>query len=170
MSEDQKRKVEPFVGREDAVEAERKRVPNPEKVKPDDYPLVKALNRLADVFEAGFAQLAHQLCRLADNKESIVPLKKEAPVPTPKAKSPEAPTAPAVPTPPTDRLGEIKASFSQELENMLKFEDMGDYIEIAPRRFLGSDNFAKIASIVRNLGGEYISAGKESHFKVAKAK
>jgi len=37
---------------------------------------------------------------------------------------------------------------------------------IKPRQFLGSENFAKIASTVRGIGGEYISAGKESHFRV----
>jgi hypothetical protein len=60
----------------------------------------------------------------------------------------------------------IREAFSSDLEEMLIFEEAGDYIVIKPRRFLGSDNFAKIASIVRSLGGEYISAGKESHFKV----
>jgi len=51
---------------------------------------------------------------------------------------------------------------------MLIFEESGKFIIVKPRRFLGSDNFAKIASIVRNLGGEYISAGRNSHFKVPK--
>jgi hypothetical protein len=36
--------------------------------------------------------------------------------------------------------------------------------------FLGSENFAKIASAVRGMGGEYISAGKDSHFRVPKKK
>jgi hypothetical protein len=62
----------------------------------------------------------------------------------------------------------VKEEFSPELEGMLTFEDKGNYIIVRPRRFLGSDNFAKIASVVRNLGGEYISAGKNSHFKVPK--
>ncbi len=66
--------------------------------------------------------------------------------------------------------GGVSALFPKELEDMLYFEDRGEYIEIKPRRFLGSDNFAKIASIVRGAGGEYISAGKESHFKVPKEK
>jgi hypothetical protein len=32
--------------------------------------------------------------------------------------------------------------------------------------FLSFKNFAKIASVVRELGGEYIAKGKESHFRV----
>jgi hypothetical protein len=43
-----------------------------------------------------------------------------------------------------------------------------DYIMIKPRQFLGSDNFSKIASVVRGAGGDYVSAGKASHFRVPK--
>lgn len=63
---------------------------------------------------------------------------------------------------------DIKMMFPEDLENMLSFEEKPDYIMIKPRQFLGSDNFAKIASIVRGIGGEYISAGKGSHFRVPK--
>jgi hypothetical protein len=77
--------------------------------------------------------------------------------------------APAVPVAPTEGMRgveDVRESFSSDLEDMLTFEESGDYIVIKPRRFLGSDNFAKIASVVRSLGGEYISAGKNSHFNV----
>ena len=62
----------------------------------------------------------------------------------------------------------VKQAFSSELQGMLTFEDSESFFIVRPRRFLGSDNFAKIASVVRNLGGEYISAGRNSHFKVPK--
>jgi len=81
-----------------------------------------------------------------------------------------APTvAPAIPAAPKEEVRSVegvRGAFSSDLEEMLIFEEAGDYIVIKTRRFLGSDNFAKIASIVRSLGGEYISAGKDSHFKV----
>jgi len=81
-----------------------------------------------------------------------------------------APTAaPAIPAAPTEGMRsveDVRVSFSSDLEEMLTFEEAENYIVIKPRRFLGSDNFAKIASIIRSLGGEYISAGKNSHFKV----
>ncbi len=81
-----------------------------------------------------------------------------------------APTvAPAIPAAPKEGMRSVegvRGSFSSDLEVMLFFVEAGDYIVIKTRRFLGSDNFAKIASIVRSLGGEYISAGKDSHFKV----
>ncbi len=67
-------------------------------------------------------------------------------------------------------LDEIRMSFPEELEARLSFEEKGDYMIIKPKQFLGSENFAKIASAVRGMGGEYISAGKESHFRVPKKK
>ena len=65
---------------------------------------------------------------------------------------------------------DIRMSFPQELESLLSIEERNEYIIIKPRQFLGSENFAKIASAVRGMGGEYISAGKESHFRVPKHK
>ena len=62
----------------------------------------------------------------------------------------------------------IEKEFPPELEMQLKFEDKGDYIRIAPAQFLGSETFSKVAAVVRGLGGEYISAGKDSHFEIYK--
>jgi len=67
-------------------------------------------------------------------------------------------------------LDDIRMSFPEELEARLSFEEKGEYIIIKPKQFLGSENFAKIASAVRGMGGEYISAGKYSHFRVPKKK
>jgi hypothetical protein len=67
-------------------------------------------------------------------------------------------------------IEDIKISFPDELEGLLSFEETDDYVIIKPRQFLGSDNFSKIASIVRQAGGEYVSAGKASHFRVPKRK
>jgi hypothetical protein len=67
-------------------------------------------------------------------------------------------------------IDDIRMSFPEELEAKLDFADKSDYITIKPKMFLGSDNFAKIASAVRGMGGEYISAGKDSHFRVPKTK
>jgi len=65
-------------------------------------------------------------------------------------------------------LEKIRQLFPKDLEEVLMFEAKGEYIVITPRQYLGSENFAKIASIVRDAGGEYISAGKESHFRIQK--
>ena len=62
----------------------------------------------------------------------------------------------------------VRLAFPEDLEALLSFQEKDDYIMVKPRQFLGSENFAKIASTVRGLGGEYISAGKDSHFRVPK--
>ena len=80
------------------------------------------------------------------------------------------PTTPAVPTPAVRirSVADVRTIFPKELENMLTFDEAGTYIVIKPRQYLGSENFAKIASLVLGAGGEYISAGKESHVRVSK--
>ncbi len=65
-------------------------------------------------------------------------------------------------------LQDIRMAFPEDLENLLNIEERENYIMIKPKGFLGSENFAKIASTVRGLGGEYISAGRDSHFRVYK--
>lgn len=67
-----------------------------------------------------------------------------------------------------EELKDVRSMFPQELEEMLSFEERGESIIIKPRQYLGSDNFAKIASIIRDAHGEYISAGKDSHFRLPK--
>jgi hypothetical protein len=66
------------------------------------------------------------------------------------------------------RLETVKKAFPQDLANLLIFEESKNTIIIKPKEFLGSKNFARIAAVVRELKGEYISAGKESHFKIPK--
>ncbi|MCK4424496.1 hypothetical protein KAU93_02330 [Candidatus Bathyarchaeota archaeon] len=85
------------------------------------------------------------------------------------------PTSALTPTAPvayekTQTVEDIKMMFPEDLEDLLGFEEKENYIMVKPRQFLGSDNFAKIASIVRGVGGEYISAGKASHFRVPRKK
>jgi len=65
-------------------------------------------------------------------------------------------------------VDDVRLAFPEDLEALLSFQEKGDYVMVKPRQFLGSENFAKIASAVRGLGGEYISAGKDSHFRVPK--
>ena len=77
----------------------------------------------------------------------------------------------AAPPRPPGRVGvleDVRTLFPKDLEEILEFEEKEEFIVIRPRRYLGAENFAKIASIVRDAGGEYISAGKESHFRIPK--
>jgi len=78
------------------------------------------------------------------------------------------PQTPATVSHENKTIEDIRIAFPEDLESLLSFEEKLDYIMVKPRQFLGSENFAKIASAVRGMGGEYISAGKESHFRVPK--
>ena len=80
-----------------------------------------------------------------------------------------SPLVPKVKT--TDKnksIEQVRMIFPKNLEKLLEFNEKTEYIIIKPKQFLGSDYFAKIASIARELGGEYISAGRDSHFRVPK--
>jgi hypothetical protein len=82
----------------------------------------------------------------------------------------QAPAQASHETPAKKQLDDVRTAFPEDLEHMLIFEDKGEYIMIKPKQFLGSENFAKIASAVRGMGGEYISAGRDSHFRVYQKK
>lgn len=56
--------------------------------------------------------------------------------------------------------------FPEDLRSLLSFEKRADAYIIKPRQFLGSENFAKILAIVTECNGEYVSQGKQSHFKI----
>ena len=66
------------------------------------------------------------------------------------------------------KVEELKKRFSEDFRKQLILET-DQYLIIRPKGYLGTENFGKIASIVRDeLGGEYISAGKEFHFRIKK--
>lgn len=71
-------------------------------------------------------------------------------------------------TKPFKTIQEVKDFFPDPLVELLEFEDSESYIIVKPRQFLGSDTFAQIARIIRDANGEYVSAGKESHFRIPK--
>jgi len=116
--------------------------------------LLVVLNRVAE----DLRQVSISLKSIA-----VSQLAQPAAVPTPTP----APT-PVMPKVPerVQSIEDIKMMFPEDLENLLSFEEKEDYIMIKPRQFLGSENFAKIASVVRGIGGDYVSAGKASHFRV----
>jgi len=69
---------------------------------------------------------------------------------------------------PTVTVDSVAKKFPQELKNQLFFEESGEYVVVRARKYLGQDDFKRIAEIIRSLGGEYISAGKDSHFRIKK--
>lgn len=145
---------------------------------PTEPKLFKLLGEIKDAIQGKEYQEAHHIDRLIKSVDALteavnniraVPLlagkteekgKDKDVILNKDAQTAEGPKASA--------LEEIKVTFPNDMQKLLTFEDKGDHIRVAPRQFLGSENFAKIASIVRDLEGEYVSAGKESHFKVGK--
>jgi hypothetical protein len=88
----------------------------------------------------------------------------------PNKSTPQPQAQPTQPTTSKRIIDNVRYAFPEDLETRLNFEEKGDYILLRPKQFLGDEVFAKIASIVRGMGGEYVSAGKDSHFRIPKGK
>lgn len=104
--------------------------------------------------------IAKDLRELVNALKSTVPQPLTQPQPQPPTPAPAPETI--------RRIEDVRMMFPSELGDLLSFEEEGNYIIVKPRQYLGGENFAKIASIVRGAGGEYVSAGKESHFRIPK--
>jgi hypothetical protein len=65
-------------------------------------------------------------------------------------------------------LTEVQNAFPKELRELLEFSEFSEGFAIRPKQYLGSENFARVVEVVKGLGGQYISKGKESHFEVPK--
>ena len=63
-------------------------------------------------------------------------------------------------------ISDIELRFTEQQASKLSFQLVGENWIIRPKQYLGEQMFGDIAATVRNLGGEYISAGKDSHFRV----
>jgi hypothetical protein len=125
---------------------------------------VEMLTQRIDELLMVLNQVAEDLRQVSISLKSIAVSQLPQPLATSPTPTPIMPKAPER----MQAIEDIKMMFPEELENLLSFEEKEDYIIIKPRQFLGSENFAKIASVVRGIGGEYISAGKSSHFRVPK--
>lgn len=130
------------------------------EVKPNTDDILRRLGEVLDVLK-----------RISEDLEDISTSLRRASAPTAKAPVSGEPVA-AVSAEPITSVGrgleDVKMLFTKEMKAMLLYEDKGDFIKVTPRQYLGSDNFAKIASIVREVGGEYVSAGRDSHFRIPK--
>jgi len=72
--------------------------------------------------------------------------------------------------PPEVKAEKVEELFPDDLRAKLTFEAQPDATIIRPKQFLGSEVFSKIASIVKEHGGSYISEGKSSRFQIPKGK
>jgi len=60
-----------------------------------------------------------------------------------------------------------ESEFPKCLRAILDFREVEGGWEVWPREYLG-DRFRDVVAIVRKLGGEYISKGRDSHFFIPK--
>ena len=68
----------------------------------------------------------------------------------------------------SSEVDRIRNGFPDDLQKLLDFFEKGDYVIAKPKHYLAGEDFRAIASVTEELGGDYISAGKESHFRVPK--
>jgi hypothetical protein len=123
--------------------------------------LEKLVQRIDELLMV-LSEVAEDLRQVSISLKSIAVSQLPQPLTTPPTPAPVMQKTPER----SQSIEDIKMMFPEDLESLLSFEEKEDYIMIKPRQFLGSENFAKIASAVRGIGGEYISAGKASHFRV----
>jgi len=135
-----------------------------------DKEKLSQLSQKVDEILVGVNKISEELRSVSASLKSLAvgqitqpPPAQPQPAPTPATTAPHEPSK-------MRTVDDMRMSFPEELETRLDFEDKGEFIMIKPKGFLGSENFAKIASAVRGMGGEYISAGKDSHFRVPKKK
>ena len=69
----------------------------------------------------------------------------------------------------SSEVDRVRNGFPDDLQKLLDFFEEGDYVIARPKHYLDTE-FSAVATIVEELGGDYISAGKESHFKIPKPK
>ena len=84
----------------------------------------------------------------------------EAPVKAP-------PGGPEAQARPDATIEGLKLDLNPYIEDLNITEDQ-DYIVVAPRGYLGRKKFSSISSIIRQMGGHYVSADKMSRFLVPK--
>ena len=65
-------------------------------------------------------------------------------------------------------IDDIQMSFPEDIEAKLNFIEQDDKFIIKAKTFLGSETFAKVAAVIRGMGGQYVSAGKDSRFEIRK--
>jgi len=63
-------------------------------------------------------------------------------------------------------MEKVVSSIPAKVREKLVFEEDEEEIRVKPQEFLGRDDFRTVASKIQDLGGEYISAGRSSYFRV----
>lgn len=101
--------------------------------------------------------IAAEVKAINQNMKTLMEMKQAAPVSAPVQNSIDPKIQKII-----DALGEDSSK--------VVVERKGDQYIVKAKSFLGNQTFAKIATAIKGFGGQYISAGKESHFKVPENK
>ncbi len=59
----------------------------------------------------------------------------------------------------------VRSRLEEHLED-LEVSETAEGIVVKPKGFLGRDKFASVAAIIEELGGLYVSAGRDSRFLI----
>lgn len=117
--------------------------------------------------EIGFQTVRDQLDKWAE--EETVRL---TALLTPAEQKPSEPTpTPADAAPPEKHkvtsMKDVAKAFPPDLAGLLHLEVTDKYVLVKPRQYLASDSFRRVAAVVRDrFDGEYVSAGKDSHWRI----
>lgn len=69
---------------------------------------------------------------------------------------------------PVISVASIENVIPEEIKDSITITENTDRFIIKSKKFLGTENFAKLSSVIRSINGRYISAGKESRFEIMK--
>ena len=68
---------------------------------------------------------------------------------------------------PDEDVAEIEMWLKEEL-HLVSVEDEGDYVVIRPKEFLPPEHFKRIHVKIDRHRGEYVSNGRQSHWRILK--
>jgi len=156
------------------AEKERKKMQGDNYIPSNEVLMLFAVEKLHDM-SVSLAEIADAFKRASGlfvpktevTEQKSVPIPEKVPV-----QSVPVPTQTPIATPEVDaRLDEVKGKLKDFVDLLLFETDKPMFYIIRPKQFLGGKNFAKIVQIIKaELGGDYVSQGKASHFRVPKVK
>ena len=65
-----------------------------------------------------------------------------------------------------DFLNVLSKRLGRSASDFLDVDVEGEFLVVRPKAFLGSELFSDVLAVVKEYGGEYVSNGKLSHFRV----
>ncbi len=63
-------------------------------------------------------------------------------------------------------IQKVKERFLDKWIERIEFLHQENFIIVKTKQYLNTDDFEELRAIIKDFGGEYVSAGKDSHFKI----